>query len=165
MANETAASGLVDEFGKVAKHVFSPTMLIMMTVMALPAVAAAAPLGTATIGDLGMGLVDHYITMFSAPFTETQVMADIFTNTASGDLAASSYELGGAHAHGAGAEHVMGAPSDITASDDFQKSFTDWIFNQEASGQLGALEGVAGENLVDFYEQSGVYHPPEHVGH
>lgn len=95
-------NSLTEAFTGAAKHLFAPTMIIMMTVMAFPAVAAAAPAGAATLGDLGMGLLDHYGTMFAAPFTETEMLGDVINNTMNGDLAASSYELGGTHHHGGG---------------------------------------------------------------
>lgn len=99
--------GLSKTFAKAAKHIFSFTMIAMMVAMALPAVAAAAPAGAATIGDLGMSLVNHYGTMFTAPVTEFSTLSDIFSNTVSGNLAPSAvsgFELGG---HAAHAGHAM----------------------------------------------------------
>lgn len=104
--------GLSQKFMSAAKwvghHLFSPTMIFMMVAMALPGVAAAATAvsAKATLGDIVLAVLDHYKTMFIAPFTEASTLGDVFNNTLNGNFAASSYELGAHGAHGAaGAAH------------------------------------------------------------
>lgn len=122
-------SGLSNSFMKAAKHLVMPTMVAMMTVMAFPAVAAAAPAGAATLGDLGLGLVDHYGTMLTAPFTESGMLGDVIQNTAEGKFAPSSYELGmAADMHGgmdmAGMDHGADA-ADHAGHEDPTNAFKD----------------------------------------
>lgn len=84
-------------------HVFSVSMVVMMTTMAFPAVGAAAAAGgvNATFGDIALAGVDMYWEMLKAPFTDGGVLVDAFSNAAQGDFAPTSYEMGmmdhGAH--------------------------------------------------------------------
>ena len=107
MAGEPGS--LSQTFGKVAKHIFSFTMIAMMVSVALPAVAAAAAPGAATLGDVGLSLIDHYSTMFTAPFTEFGTVTDIFNNTLAGNFEPGGYELGSGAMHAIHAGHAVEA--------------------------------------------------------
>lgn len=104
---QTAGSSLTRTFGKVARHIFSPGMVIMMTAMAFPVVGAAAAAAgtTATLGDIALSTLDMYGHMLSAPFTDGGVLLDAFGSAANGDLAPGSYELGQMAEHGAYGAH------------------------------------------------------------
>lgn len=95
MADDTqSGSWLSRTFNSFAKHLFSPTMLIMMAAMVLPAVAVAAPAGAATLGDLALGTVDMYWEMIKAPFTDGGVIFDGISNAFNGDILPQNYEMG-----------------------------------------------------------------------
>lgn len=106
MDEEDRKFSLSATFKKVAKHLLSPTMIIMMAIMAFPAIAAAVPAGTATFGDLLMGTVDMYSSMLMAPFTDGGIVVDAVSNAAGGEWAASSYEMGTMHSMHGG-EHIV----------------------------------------------------------
>lgn len=151
------AGGLTSEFKKKAgsffRHAFSFAMIGMMATMVLSPVAMAAAPGAATLGDMGVALVDHYWMMFSAPFTEFDTLADIANNAWNGNFAAGSYELG-AHAHGAaGAAHgAMGHGAHGAVSSCIP--FAEWKTGLDAAG-LDAVMGDAqnsGVTLEKYYE-------------
>ena len=127
-------------FKGVAHHMLSPTMIIMMAVMALPALTMAAPVasvaGGLTIGDWGLALADHYATMFTASFTEGGTIYEMLSNVFNGEVAANGYEWGSAHAHG-------GAP----------------VFSPE---QSLALETQADRFGLTFEEYSRGWQPGNH---
>lgn len=92
MAEETQKKGWFRRhfnLKSIAWHTVGPFMILMMTAMSLPAVAAvasAAPAG-ATFGDIGLATLDHFKTMFTAPFTDGGVVVDAFKNAAHGNWA------------------------------------------------------------------------------
>lgn len=164
---EAHGGGLSHTFGKAAKHLFSFTMIFMMASVALPAIAAAAAPGAATLGDLGMGLVDHYWTMVSAPFTEFSTVSDIASNTFAGNLAPSSYTAlgtGAAHA-GHGAAAAAGAAGHAGAASAASHAamghgvcapFDVWQGGLSA-GDLATMKGDAaalGIGLQDYYQSN-----------
>jgi hypothetical protein len=145
------AGGLTNEFKKKAgsffRHAFSFAMIGMMATMVLSPVAMAAAPGAATLGDMGVALVDHYWMMFSAPFTEFDTLADIANNAWNGNFAAGSYELG-AHAHGA-----HGAMGHTTATS--CAPFAEWSagLDSQSLEAMNAKAGINGLTLEQQYTQ------------
>ncbi len=142
-------TGLTGVFNSFAKHIFSPTMLIMMTAMAFPAVgAAAASLGTgATFGDIGLATVDMYGSMFTAPFTDGGVIGDAFANAAEGNWAAQSYEFGMMD-HGAHITHAASGVVDLT------DEFAGWIdgLSTEQIQDVANEAAEWGMSIPEYYQ-------------
>ncbi len=112
--NQPKKGGLSEHFNvkSIVKHIFSPTMITMMAIMAFPA-AAAIPPDAVTLTDIGAATVDHFKTMFTAPFTDGGVVVDATKNAIQGDWSL-NYEFGEAHAgHGA----VMGHSPTMSPSE------------------------------------------------
>ena len=161
-----AASDPVDGLTKTAggflKHAFSIAMIGMMVSVALPAVAAATTGGAATLGDLGLAVVDHYATMFTAPFTEFGTVTDIFNNTMAGDFAPAGYELGGGMAHAGHGGHAMleSTASAVSAHAGHGAMSTCLPFNDWAAAnpsQLATLNtsaGGMGVSSAEYYRQT-----------
>lgn len=154
---EAAKGGLVSAFTKVAKHILSPTMLIMMAAMALPAVAAAVPAGSLTLGDWGLSTLDHYISMFKAPFTQAGAIGDVFSNAASGKFAG-AYELGSQTAHTA---HAATTTTAATAGAHAGHTVACAPFESWQSGlsatDLATMQGDAatyGQSLPQYYQNN-----------
>ncbi len=165
---EEKSSGLSKHFNLKSffKHLVSPTMVIMMMVMAFPAVAAAAPAAGATLPDMGVALLDHYWQMFSNPFTDGGVVVDAIGNTINGNFDL-SYEFGSGHgAHGGATHAAVGAAGHTghgvgALTPDFGPA-TEHLGHgnhgalPETSGAEGALSSIATTSLSDALAGMGV---------
>jgi hypothetical protein len=129
---------------------------ILMLGMLLPMIAAAAPLGAATLGDgavQAMHMVKDMITGLTSNF---DVVADMVSNTMDGELAANTLDAGSMHgaAEAAGHGAHIGASAQLTQFDQWLSALSP----QELAQIKEEASGVYGLSLKDYHQMNIMNH-------